>query len=446
MIYGILKLLCKITVHSYFRRVRIVGKKNIPEKGPYIFIANHPSAFMDPIVVATTVSPPIYFIAAGEYVGKGFKGWFFRNFLHMIPVFRPSTRPEDVHKNAAMFDYCYKHLSSKKSLLIFPEGVSITEKKIKPLKTGLARIARGAEIQNDLTLGISIIPIGLNYSDPHQFRSDLFVNIGEPILVKDYISNLKENEIEEVELLTKLSEEKLTEAAIHIAEEEDNHILSALNYIYLRDIKAEFAFKFKQQEREFQLHKELQDAFEFFKTNQPEKLNAVIDELNRYTDSLKENKVSDKDIKEIKAQISFRRIGTYIFGFPFFILGLFTHAIPYLLVQTLVRKIKMNENFRGSLQLALGLFIFLLFYTGYTIAAINTPIGWFALLLPLALYISGVYALIYLAAIRYSSKRNKLRKFLKSNEELLNKLIVQRKNLILSLENCRVEFQAANQT
>ena len=444
MIYRILKVLCKLTIHSYFRRVQIIGKENIPTKGPYIFIANHPSAFMDPIVVATTVSPPVYFIAAGEYVGRGFKGWFFRQFLHMIPVFRPSTRPEDVHKNAEMFTHCFKHLGSKKSLLIFPEGVSITEKKIKPLKTGIARIARSAEIENNFSLNISIVPIGLNYSDPHQFRSDLFIKIGEPILVNDVISNQPEKEIEEVDKLTQLCEERLQETVIHIEEEEDNYILTALNTIYSRDIKTEFGFTFRQQEREFELHKELQDALTFFKNNHPQKFSDVLAELTAYDQTLKANHISDKAIKEIKSQISFRRIGTYIFGFPFFLFGWLTNTIPYILVNLILKKIKVNENFRGSLQLAFGLFIFLFFYASYTTIGIFSPFGWWALLAPILFYSSGIYSLIYLTAIRYSSKRNKLRKFLKSNKALLSQLIVQRKNLILNLENCRVEYQAKN--
>jgi len=50
-------------------------------------------------------------------------------------------------------------------------------------------------------LGLKIIPVGLNYTDPHAFRSDLFVNIGEPIEVADFISKAASNEKEEVRKL-----------------------------------------------------------------------------------------------------------------------------------------------------------------------------------------------------------------------------------------------------
>ena len=442
MIYTLLKFLCKITVHSYFRRVQIIGKEKIPVDGPCIYIANHPSAFMDPIVVASTLSEPVYFIAAGEYVGTGAKGWIFKHLLHMIPVFRPSTRPEDVHKNKQMFEHCFSHLSEKRSLLIFPEGVSITERKIKPFKTGIARISRGAELRNNLDLNINVVPIGLNYSDPHQFRSDLFVKIGDPILVKDFISATEKNEIEEVERLTQICEDALQETVIHTNNETDDSLLIKLNTIYSRDLKLELGIEPKEQEREFIMQKEMIEAIEFFKINQLEKFNSVTKEINDYALKLSENGLKDKDIMEIKFQKSFRRITSYILGFPFFVLGFLNNFIPYFFVQYLVAKIKLNENFKGSMILAIGLFSFLGFYFGTSLLlGLLSPLGWWALLYPFVMYISGIYSLIYFSAIYYSGKRKNLRRILKSNKEALEELIVFRKKLISMLDDCRVSFQ-----
>ena len=88
MIYAILKILSRLTIWGYFRKVKIVGRERIPKSGPYLFVANHPSAFMDPIVVASSIRPPVYFIAAGEYVGTGLKGWFFNKALHTLFAFK----------------------------------------------------------------------------------------------------------------------------------------------------------------------------------------------------------------------------------------------------------------------------------------------------------------------------------------------------------------------
>ncbi|MBK9592456.1 MAG: 1-acyl-sn-glycerol-3-phosphate acyltransferase [Crocinitomicaceae bacterium] len=442
MLYFILKFLTKLTLKSYFRRLRIVGTENIPENVPIIFIANHPSAFMDPIIVATTVKQPVYFIAAGEYVGKGIKGWIFRKWLHMIPVFRPSTRPEDVHKNKDMFNHCFTHLSSGGSLLIFPEGVSVTERKIKPFKTGVARIARGAEIKNDFKLNIHIVPVGLNYSNPHQFRSDVFVNIGQAIAVNDFISSDESKEFEEVEKLTHHAEQALLNTTIHVENDADDTVLMKLNMVYSRDLKQELGFEYEEQEREFQMQKDMLDAIEYFKKNDPQKFKDTVAEIDSYIQKLKVNGLHDKDIKELKFQRSFRRISSYILGSPFFLIGFVANFIPYHLVLFLLKRIRMHENFQGSMVLAAGLIIFVLHYIGVSVlVGLLTPVGLWAILLPIVMYVTGVYAQMYLAAIRYSSQRTYLRSVFKKNKALIEELLVERKNLVKTLEACREQFE-----
>ena len=55
MIYSLIKYLLKVTIYSYFRRVSILGQEYIPTQGPVIFVANHPSALIDPLVVITGI-------------------------------------------------------------------------------------------------------------------------------------------------------------------------------------------------------------------------------------------------------------------------------------------------------------------------------------------------------------------------------------------------------
>jgi len=442
VLYFILKILSKLTLKSFFRRIRIVGKENIPENVPVIFIANHPSAFMDPIIVASTVKQPVYFIAAGEYVGKGVKGYMFRKWLHMIPVFRPSTRPEEVHKNKDMFNHCFDHLSSGRSLLIFPEGVSKTERKIKPFKTGVARIARGAELLNAKKLHLHIVPVGLNYSNPHQFRSDVFVNIGKAICVSDYISENPENEFTEVEQLTKLAEDRLHETVLHIDKEEDDPLLTKLHQIYSRDLKEELGIDFKEQEREFILQKNMLAAIDHFRTNAPHKFDFAVQEINLYTAKLNQYGITDKDIRELKFQRSFFRIASYILGLPFFLMGVVFNFIPYYLVQFILKRIRMNENFQGSMILAVGLILFFVFYVSVSIiAGILLPLGWWAVLLPAVMYITGIYSQMYLSAIQYTRQRKNLRNVFRQNKKMIQELGEERRKLIVLLEELRLEFE-----
>ena len=137
-----------------------------------------------------------------------------------------------------MFVKCYEHLSKKGALLIFPEGLSLTEKKLKPLKTGTVRIAIGAEEQHAFELGVPIIPIGLNYSDPHSFRSDLFVKIGKPIYVNELLEQDqrtdKDYQIAQTREITELIQEKMQTTILHLDSEEEEELLDKLETIFYR--------------------------------------------------------------------------------------------------------------------------------------------------------------------------------------------------------------------
>ncbi|MFT5824111.1 MAG: glycerol-3-phosphate O-acyltransferase/dihydroxyacetone phosphate acyltransferase [Crocinitomix sp.] len=444
MIYAILKILSRLTIWGYFRKVKIVGRERIPKTGPYLFVANHPSAFMDPIVVATSIRPPVYFIAAGEYVGTGIKGWFFKKSLHSIPVYRPSTRPEDAHKNKDMFVKCYEHLTKKGALLIFPEGVSLTEKKLKPLKTGTVRIAIGAEELHAFELGVPIIPIGLNYSDPHSFRSDLFVKIGAPIYVNELLDETKrsdkEYQIAKTREITALLQEKMQATILHLDSEEEEELLEKLETIFYREVKKQLGVKYSDQEGEFRIQKDFIAAIKHFKINDSELFEATEEKVDQYIAQLSKHNISDKDIGEFGKRFRFKRVGTYILGLPFFIFGLIHNILPYKLVGILTRNIKMEVTFAGSMSLAIGLGSFLLWYIGISITLGKLYLGWWALLYPVLMYVTGLYALLYSTAIQNSKQRKNLRKLAKTNRSKLSTLVKLRADIIAIFMNWQKEY------
>ncbi len=443
MVYAILKFFSKLTLVGYFRKYKIDGKENIPEKGPYIFVTESPQCILDPLVVASSVKTPVYFIAAGEYVGKGLKAWFFKTVLHMIPVYRPSTRPEDTHKNKNMFATCHSHLTQGNSLLIFPEGISITERKLKPLKTGAVRIAIGAEQLNAFKLGVAIVPVGLNYSDPHQWRSDLYVKIGRPIYITDFAPITAENEIEKTKEITGYVQTQLMETILHAPTEDEELMLEKLNRIYANDLKAQFEIKFDESDEEFSMHKDFVNAIAYFKTNKPETYAKAEAKIDAYLADLDHYNLTDKNIGQFTTHYSTRRILSFILGLPLFLTGYLTNVIPYKLVGIIHSKLKLEETFSGSIALALGLFLFLFWYAGITTFIwLTTPLDWFSLAIPVVMYVTGLYALVYLAAIENSVQRKILRSFYRENPEKYHALIKQRQEIIAILSACKADYLA----
>lgn len=443
MVYSVLKFLTKFTLIGYFKTYKIDGKENIPKKGPFIFVANHPSAFMDPLAVATAIKEPVYFIAAAEYIGKGIKGWFFKTFLHMIPVYRRKTLPNDTHKNKDMFATCYTHLGKGNSLLIFPEGVSITERKLKEIKTGTARIALGAERLHNFKLNLAIVPIGLNYSSPHEWRSDLYVKIGTPIYLDDFSTISDENEIENVKKLTAQLQTELEKLVVHTASEDEEVMLEKLDQIYSNDLKEEFSIALDELDEEFSIHKDFAAAISYFKESKPSIYKTTENKIDAYLGKLNAYNLTDQDIGQFKKRLSIRRTFSFVLGAPLFIIGYVLNVIPYKLVVFFHSRLKLDETFNGSMALALGFILFLSWYSGATVALWSfSNFGWFCLLLPLLMYVSGLYTLIYIAAAKNSIQRIKLRSFYSKNTSKVNDLIAQRREIIAILTACKEDYLA----
>ena len=84
MIYRILKPIIKMSLKIFFRRIIILGKTNVPKKGPAIFVANHPSALIDPLMAASSIDRQVHFLAGREWFGNGFKAKFLTSKEHRI--------------------------------------------------------------------------------------------------------------------------------------------------------------------------------------------------------------------------------------------------------------------------------------------------------------------------------------------------------------------------
>src|SRR3977135_4452131 len=67
---------------------------------------------------------------------------------------------------------------------IFPEGASPSDPKLRPLKTGAARIAFGAAAGLAQSSPIRIVPAGLYYRAKRTFRSAALLHFGEPFVVQ----------------------------------------------------------------------------------------------------------------------------------------------------------------------------------------------------------------------------------------------------------------------
>ena len=440
MLYRIFKFLFYFTTRAYFRSLYIKNKEVVPAKGPVVFAVNHTSAFMDPILLATHIKRQLYFLSRGDAFKSGFSKWLFPK-LHMIPVYRPDLFPNDTHKNKQVFEKCFEHLENKKTVMIFPEGISETVRRLRPIKTGISRISLVAEERNNFELGVVVIPIGINYSNPHHFKSDVFVKFGDPIDIKDYKDRYFENKKQTVLELTEDIKSSLEKVTVNIENKDQEKIIQQIEVLY-RSRHRETKTEGHKAPIDFYLSQDIVTAVSYFSKNKPEQLKKLEEKMTSYLTNLKRLGIRDTQIRNENLILKDpKTIFYFIFGFPFFLYGYIFNFIPFKSAEILAKKILVRADFVGSMKLGLGMFIFLICYVIMTITlGVYTNFSWSILFL-LTLYPVGLFTINYIK--EYFQVRGSLKfLFLKNRKkQLIQDLKVTRKNIVHELESGKTEFE-----
>jgi 1-acyl-sn-glycerol-3-phosphate acyltransferase len=178
-----LLLLIRVALRLFYRRIAYVGLERVPASGPVLFVLNHPNALVDPLFVLDAVRRPVHFLAKAPLFRVPVLGRMLRA-AGGLPVFRQQDGA-DTRLNDETFRECHRVLARRECVAIFPEGTTHSEAVLKPMKTGAARIALGAESVASFGLGLEIVPVGLQYEAKETFRSNVTVWFGEPHRVTD---------------------------------------------------------------------------------------------------------------------------------------------------------------------------------------------------------------------------------------------------------------------
>ncbi len=178
----IIVAILRLAMRLYFRRVEVVGLEHVPLKSPVIFVLNHPNALVDPAFLLSLAPRRVCFLAKAPLFRMPVIGFLVRA-MDCLPVYRHQDEGEDVSKNREMFVAARKLLASGGTIAICPEGVSHDEPRLRPIKTGAARIALGA-VSTAEVLDLKIVPAGLYYTSKTKFRSAVLLYFGKPLEVE----------------------------------------------------------------------------------------------------------------------------------------------------------------------------------------------------------------------------------------------------------------------
>ncbi|MBI3519392.1 MAG: 1-acyl-sn-glycerol-3-phosphate acyltransferase [Bacteroidetes bacterium] len=399
MLWHITKYYLCFVIAVFFRRIKIKNAKSIKVKGPVVIAMNHPNAFMDPIAFTTNVFPPrVRYLARGDAFKKGIVSIILESF-GIIPIFRiQDGGKEGLKKNDETYDRVNTLLKRNQKIIIFAEGLCIQERRLRPLKKGVPRMVFGAMDAYGLE-NLTVVPVGVNYSKPSQFRSNLFFNLGEPIKMSDYTAAYKDAPAKTMNQFLADLAPKMKELIIHINHPHNELLIEHIEEIYKHTYFKQHQLQLNNVEHDFMFSTAVVNSVNQTEDTHPEKLKILLEKTTAYQNTLKKYRLRDWLINPAKESslhygVFYLRFLLLVVSFPLYLRGLLGSYIPYALTEFITnKKVKVIE-FKASFLMGIGAFMFLLFgLLQFFVAKAIAPNAWWGLFVLIVTVVTGLFCL-----------------------------------------------------
>ena len=342
----------------FFKRV-VQVRPNKTRFGRTIFVSNHPSAFLDPIVIARLRKPVIFFMTRSDVFNKFTKPLFW--LAHMLPIYRQQDGGNSQEKNKKVFKKATQALARNRNLLVFGEGITddIFERRLKPIKKGAIRIGFTALEDLNWSVEIKIQGLGINYTNPGFLRSEVLIAGAEPIVLNDYKEAYLENPSRVISELNRVLELRMQGQITHLITDENVILHEQLMMLTRKGMNVHcFDHNLSLEER-WHYSQNLAQALNENKYEN----NAIWEHLKQviqaYFAELAKNKLTEAELYWFRIEKNWKQ-NQYlkmVLWFPFFLLGLIHVALPYFWVKRFVEKILKRPVFWSGAKLGMLLVI-----------------------------------------------------------------------------------------
>jgi len=438
MIRRLIVSILRLALRSYFQRIEVTGLDHVPPTTPTIFVLNHPNALVDPVFLLCLAPRRVSFLAKAPLFRMPVIGYFVKA-LDSLPVYRRQDEGEDVSKNQETFIAARKLLSRGGTIGICPEGVSHNEPRLRPIKTGAARISLAALATGEVG-ALKIVPAGLYYTAKTRFRSSALLYFGEPIEVERVL--LEADGTPPRAAVRELSSQ--IEIALRAVILDAEHEESLLTISRAERIFSSEASRGDHESLtgELQLQQFFSRAYPIVQQEQPERLHKLEIRMVRFEEELKQAGVDPDDLSAPKSTFDvFRKIVTRSLLFLIMIgpaiLGTVIHFPAYRLGGYLATRLSRDsEDVISTIKIISALLLFPITWIVVAIAAyvLTSWVGAIAALISIPF--CGYVAIIFFEELDRSLGGLRALTFFLFRRRFFVRLLAERKairNEILSL-------------
>ena len=357
LIYHFVRYTVGIACTVYFRKIFITGRERIKKDRKTIIALNHPTACIEPLIFGSLIKKHVQVLLRGDaFLSKPVE-WFLRK-IKTIPIFRQRDGVDALRKNEEIMSEIEGKLhEGKDAILVLVEGTSEHEKRLRNLKKGAARMM----IQTYEKYGdtdISIVPVAVNYTDSHRFRSSVSFQVQEPLMLEDYLDLYKENKAKAIKKVTKDLQDKMREKVIHIVDKDDDDMTNLLLEFNRNNFKIN---PFPHREESDTLTTQEWNIVENINKKSKDERLELAAQTDAYVRRLNEYRAEDHGAAQPERS-NFINWILLFFGFPLHLVGLIWNYPPLRFAKHFADKKSTDIKFHASLRVAVGYFAWLIWY------------------------------------------------------------------------------------
>jgi glycerol-3-phosphate O-acyltransferase/dihydroxyacetone phosphate acyltransferase len=363
MFRRVLVSVLRLALRVFFRRIEVSGAGSVPRAGACIFVLNHPNALVDPVFILCHAPRRVSFLAKEPLFRMPVIGTLVRA-LDAIPVYRKQDEGADTARNRETFDRARALLRRGGTIAICPEGTSHSDTKLRPLKTGAARIALGV-VAEDPRIDLKVVPAGLYYTSKTAFRSAALLHFGEPLQVEAVaLDQAGEPPHEAVRELSSRIERALRDVTLNA---EHDHALATIT-------RAERIFsagadtdgrRAQTLAAQLDLRRRFLAGFAFHFAHNPARLAALDARLSRYEETLRLAGLDPEDLsapqsspRAIMRHVLMRVLPVLCLA-PLALVGVVAHYATYKLAGLLATKIaRESDDVVSTIKIIAALLLF----------------------------------------------------------------------------------------
>ncbi|MCL2327480.1 MAG: 1-acyl-sn-glycerol-3-phosphate acyltransferase [Bacteroidetes bacterium] len=425
--------LFRVLFFFWYKRIQATGLKNLYAHKTTIVAPNHQNTAMDALVVLGVSARSMVWLARADMFNSNLARPVLQ-WMKIMPIFRQRDGLKALANNEKVFEKCVEVLENGNAVALFPEATHWGFRRLRETKKAVPRIAFLAEEKHDFALNVHIVPTGIYYENYQNPRSNVLINFGTPIPVKQFQTLHNENPQQAQQELKEAIDAGMKEQMLAIQHFDDEYdAYDLLRYMCADEVEKRFPAQGKYLQKRFNTHKKVVELLDTIEQQNPEVHAEIMAKTKTYKQNLQQNGYRDWVVAQKKTSALHVAWNTLVLlvALPVFIVGYVLHGYLFHGLAAIARKTAKDKQFRSTVIFGLLFLLLPIVYTVYAlllVSVIHMP-AW-----SIAPFLAGIFAAA-LWSYDYAIVAKKTYKMVRfnmqrKNNPAINSLIQQRNGIV----------------